>query len=138
MTLRCSFTGTFLAYSLGLLMPAAVAEPAVTPEMAQTARMLMVRAQESNEAYRLVASLTTEVGPRLAGTPSEARARDWATRALTKLGFDRVAVEPFDMPLWQRGVERAEILSPFPQPLTVTTLSPCVSLISSPSMPGKP
>lgn len=105
----------------------AAAEPPVTPEMAQTARMLMAKAQENNDAYRLVESLTTEVGPRLAGTRAEARARDWAVRALKDLGFDWVGVESFDMPLWVRGVERAEILSPYPQPLTVTTLGGSVS-----------
>ena len=66
--------------------------------------------------------LTTEVGQRLAGTEAEARARDWAVRRLTALGFSNVRVEPFDMPVWVRGEERAEIVSPFPQPLVVTAL----------------
>ena len=35
----------------------------------------------------LVEGLTTEVGQRLAGTEAEARARDWAVRRLTALGF---------------------------------------------------
>ena len=43
-------------------------------------------------------------------------------RRLTELGFANVHVEPFDMPVWVRGEERAEILSPFPQPLVVTAL----------------
>jgi carboxypeptidase Q len=73
-------------------------------------------------AWELVESLTTEVGQRQAGTEAEARARIWAVRRLTALGFSNVHIEPFDMPVWVRGEERAEILSPFPQRLVVTAL----------------
>jgi carboxypeptidase Q len=73
-------------------------------------------------AWDLMESLTTEVGPRLAGTESEARARDWAVRTLTDLGFANVRVETFQVPLWVRGEERAEITAPFPQPLVLTAL----------------
>ena len=73
-------------------------------------------------AWEFVEGLTTEVGPRQAGTEAEARARSWAVRRLTALGFANVRVEPFDMPVWMRGEERAEIVSPFPQPLVITAL----------------
>jgi carboxypeptidase Q len=73
-------------------------------------------------AWTMVEGLTTEVGQRMAGTEAEARARDWAVRHLTALGFSNVRVEPFDMPVWVRGEERAEIVSPFPQSLVVTAL----------------
>lgn len=73
-------------------------------------------------AWELLESLTTEVGPRLAGTEAEGRARDWAVRRLTELGFSNVHVEPFEMDVWVRGEERAEIVAPFPQPLVVTAL----------------
>ena len=75
-----------------------------------------------NLAWQLIEDLTTEVGPRLAGTEAEARARAWAVRRLTGLGFANVRVETFDMPVWVRGEERAEIVSPFPQPLVLTAL----------------
>ena len=73
-------------------------------------------------AWDIVEGLTTEVGPRLAGTEAEERARQWAVQRLTALGFSNVHIEPFDMPVWVRGEERAEIVSPFPQPLAVTAL----------------
>lgn len=92
------------------------------PALKRTAVQMMQRARQDNMAYGIVESLTTEVGPRLAGTEAEARAREWALATLRELGFANVRVEPFTMPLWVRGVERAEILSPYPQPLTVTTL----------------
>jgi hypothetical protein len=73
-------------------------------------------------AWDIIEGLTTEIGPRQAGTEAEARARAWAIRRLTALGFSNVHVEPFEMPVWMRGVERAEIVSPFPQPLVLTAL----------------
>jgi hypothetical protein len=73
-------------------------------------------------AWDFLEGLTTEVGQRLAGTEAEARARDWAVRRLTELGFANVHVEPFDMPVWVRGEEHAEIVSPFPQALVLTAL----------------
>jgi hypothetical protein len=73
-------------------------------------------------AYDITEALTTEVGPRLAGTEAEARARDWAVRRLTAMGFKNVRVQPFAMPVWTRGAESAEILAPFPQKMAVTAL----------------
>ena len=73
-------------------------------------------------AWDLVEGLTTEVGQRLAATEAEARARDWAVARLKSLGFANVHVEPFDMPVWTRGAESAEIVSPFPQKLAVAAL----------------
>jgi carboxypeptidase Q len=87
---------------------------AITPSIAY--------AQPSDIAWDIVESLTTEVGPRLAGTEAESRARDWAVARLTALGFSNVHVELFDVPVWIRGDERAEVISPFPQKMAVTAL----------------
>ena len=73
-------------------------------------------------AWDITEGLTTEVGQRLAATEAEARARDWAVRKLTAMGFANVRVEPFEMPVWTRGAESAEILAPFPQKLVVAAL----------------
>ena len=92
--------------------------PAVEPRVAQ----LRDAALEDDYAWDIVEGLTTEIGPRLAGTPDEARARAWAAAKLFALGFAGVRIESFDMPVWARGAERAEILAPFPQPLVLTAL----------------
>lgn len=73
-------------------------------------------------AWDITEGLTTEVGPRLGGTPAEARARAWAVDALAELGFANVGVETYPMPVWVRGAESAEIVAPFPQQLVVTAL----------------
>jgi hypothetical protein len=73
-------------------------------------------------AYDIVEGLTTEVGPRLAGTEAEARARQWMAERFRALGFSNIRIETYDMPVWVRGEERAEIVAPFPQPLAITAL----------------
>ncbi|WP_420136384.1 M20/M25/M40 family metallo-hydrolase [Sphingomonas sp.] len=79
-------------------------------------------APPSDVGYDIVEGLTTEVGQRLAGTEAEARARNWAVARLKALGFANVRIEPFDMPVWVRGAETAEIVAPFPQKLVLAAL----------------
>jgi hypothetical protein len=73
-------------------------------------------------AYDIVEGLTTEVGQRLAATEAEARARTWAVAKLKALGFKNVHIEEYQMPVWLRGAETAEVLSPFPQALKLVAL----------------
>ncbi|HEX8621039.1 MAG TPA: M20/M25/M40 family metallo-hydrolase [Allosphingosinicella sp.] len=103
-----------LAFALPSL---AIAQPA-----SDQAERLRDAALKDEVAYDIVEALTTEVGPRPAGTEAEARAREWAVRRLKALGFANVHVEPYDMPVWVRGEERAEIVTPFPQKLALTAL----------------
>ncbi|WP_419809612.1 M28 family peptidase [Sphingomonas sp.] len=79
-------------------------------------------ALEDTLAYDIVEGLTTEIGQRLAATEAEARARTWAVARLKALGFRNVRIETFRMPVWLRGEERAEVISPFPQKLQLVAL----------------
>jgi hypothetical protein len=80
------------------------------------------KALADSTAWNLLESLTTEVGPRLAGSPADGAATAWALGKMGELAFDRVWREEVTIPLWQRGEARAAITSPFPQPLIVTAL----------------
>ena len=82
------------------------------------------RALEQDErAWEFVEGITTEVGPRQAGTEAEKRGRDWAVAWLEKHGFENVADEPFEMDTWVPGdLHKAQVISPFPQPLVVQPL----------------
>lgn len=79
-------------------------------------------ALKDDVAYDIVEGITTEVGPRLAGTEAEARARAWGVAKLTALGFKNVRIETYQMPVWVRGEETATVISPFPQPLRLAAL----------------
>lgn len=74
-------------------------------------------------AWDFVEGITTEVGPRQAGTEAEARGRDWAVKWLRANGFAKVAIEPYTMDTWVPGdIMRAAVISPYPQPLMVVPL----------------
>ena len=92
------------------------------PPAAMVAAMRDDALANAQTAFDITEGLTTEVGQRLAATEAEGRARDWAVAKLKALGFANVRVEPFDMPVWTRGAESAEILSPFPQRMAVAAL----------------
>ena len=81
----------------------------------------------STLAYELAASLTTEVGPRPAGSAADARAVAWAVGQLERLGFAKVRAEPVPLKVWRRGPAHAHITSPFPQPLAITALGNSVA-----------
>ena len=83
---------------------------------------LQAKALQDDVAYDIIEGLTTEVGPRQAGTEQEARARGWAVQKLKSLGFQNVRSEPFMMPTWVRGDETATVVAPYPQKLFVTAL----------------
>jgi carboxypeptidase Q len=88
---------------------------------------LREQALNSELAWDVLESLTTEVGPRLAGSPADAKAVAWGVAKFKELGFDKVWTEPVTIPVWRRIHEKAAIVAPFPQAVTVTALGSSVS-----------
>lgn len=103
-------------------VPAQAADPALSANDLKTAASLRDQANGGSMAWDIVESLTTEVGPRMGGSEADPRAVAWAVAKLQSLGFDRVWTEPVTFPNWRRERERAQVLSPYPQPLHVTAL----------------
>ena len=107
------------------LLAGAATLPAQTPPApvdSTVARLRDAALADDKVAFDITEGLTTEVGQRLAGTEAEARARTWAVAKLRALGFANPRIESFDMPVWTRGVESAEITAPFPQKMAVAAL----------------
>jgi hypothetical protein len=108
-----------------LALPAEAQSPA-TPGSAEALPMMTARLRDrglsGSGAYDILESLTTETGPRPAGSPAFVRAKDWAIAKMTSLGFKNVHAEPFTIWAWFKGVETAEVTAPFPQPLVITGL----------------
>ncbi|PKM06294.1 MAG: aminopeptidase [Gammaproteobacteria bacterium HGW-Gammaproteobacteria-4] len=88
----------------------------------KTAAYLRDLANGGSSAYDIVESITTEVGPRMAGSEADPRAVAWAEAKFRELGFDRVWTEAVTFPRWRRGAEQAQVLAPYPQPLHITAL----------------
>lgn len=76
-------------------------------------------ALKDDRAYAFTRDLTTDIGPRLAGTQAEARARDWAVARLTQEGFSNARIETFPLTAWERVHESAAIVGPHAQRLEV-------------------
>ncbi|MDB5393258.1 MAG: peptidase family protein [Rhodospirillales bacterium] len=108
----------------GLGPLAAAAATAETP--ASVAAGLAHTALTDDWGYRFLQSLTTEIGPRLAGTEAEVRAAEWAEAKLEAAGME-VHLEKFPMTAWERGIETAAIVKPAPQRLVLTTLGGSVA-----------
>ncbi len=106
-------------------LPTAQATPRQTriPDAAlTTAAQLRERALADSTGWQVVESLTTEVGPRLAGSEADARAVAWAAAKFRELGFDKVWTEPVTFPKWVRRSEHAAVLGAHAQTLAVTAL----------------
>jgi Zn-dependent M28 family amino/carboxypeptidase len=86
------------------------------------AAALKERARAGTAAYEHAASLTTEVGPRLAGSSGDAAAVRWALNKLGALGFSRVHTQDVLTPRWVRGATEASIVSGAVQPLVAAVL----------------
>lgn len=99
----------------------------LNPNLSPELKTLIRSARSGLHGYEITRSLTTEVGARLAGTPAEARARDWALSKFKAIGLENVRVEPFKIQGWVRGAETARILSPYPQDLVITALGGSVA-----------
>lgn len=102
----------------------------IPADVQRTLDQLAASALESDRAYEIVESLVTHVGPRLAGSEAEARARDWAVSMLRANRMQNVRIEPFTFPSWDAVREQAFILAPGPRRQLVA-----VALGGSPSTP---
>jgi len=113
-----------------MLVTSSIALPSmavVSEKSLDDAQQLREIALRSHLGYDIVESLTVEVGPRLAGTPADARAVAWAEDKFAQLGFDKVYKQPVKVRHWERGHASASVISPFPQPLAITALGDSVA-----------
>ena len=127
LVLSAVLTATALPAPISAAFAQTPAQPGSAEALPDTAARLRDRALSGSGAYDILESLTTENGPRPAGSPAFARAKDWAIAKMTSLGFKNVHAEPFTILAWFKGVETAEVTAPFPQPLVITGLGRSVA-----------
>jgi carboxypeptidase Q len=114
-----------LAFASSANAQQAAAPPVVAPisaEQQRTVDRLREAALESDNAWDIVEGLVTDVGPRIAASEAEARARDWSAAMLRRQGFSNVRIEPYTMPFWDSTREEAEIVSPTRQRMVIAAL----------------
>ena len=119
---RLALLAASLLLATGLAQASQPATTTIPAAAVTTAEQLRDKAMHDDTGYRIVTSLTTEVGSRLAGSDADQRARDWAVAKFKALGFDKVYTEPVSYPLWVRRSEHGALVSPFAQALVLTAL----------------
>ena len=105
-----------------MLAPVAVMAAQFSDENLLQAKQLAEIASQSELAYELDESLSTEVGPRRVGTPGDRAGIEWAVAKMTALGFDRVWTEQVTTPGWERGEISVEAIAPYPQRMVAIAL----------------
>ncbi len=90
-------------------------------DLAEAAAGLRDEALENADAYSFVADLTTEVGPRPAGSENDRKAVEWATRRLKGYGLE-VRTEEVTVPHWVRGEASGRIVAPYPHRVVLVAL----------------
>jgi carboxypeptidase Q len=96
----------------------------------QAANSLRERALADATGYQLVESLTTEVGPRPAGSSADKAAVAWGLRQMQRLGFANVRSMEVTVPHWVRGEAECAVLAPWPQPMPTLVLGGSIGTAS--------
>ncbi|MFH1516655.1 MAG: peptidase M28 family protein, partial [Pseudomonadota bacterium] len=83
--------------ALVAVMPATADKADVLdPDIRAQAEALMEAGLKDDVGLEFTESLTTEIGPRLAGSDAEWRARQWAMTKLKDLNFQQAYIEDFN------------------------------------------
>lgn len=83
---------------------------AVAAEKPSVATELRDKAAKSSRAFAIVRSLTDEVGPRMSGSPGDAKAVEWALAKMKELGLQNIRAERVMVPHWERGDASAKLV----------------------------
>lgn len=93
--------------------PLPLPPPSIKIDDYRTAAGRIIGAALTNKtAYERLSYLTDYIGNRLSGSPSHARAIEWAVSEMRKDGLDNVRTERVMVPHWVRGAESLEMITP--------------------------
>ena len=113
--------GSFLA--LNLMAQSASrpnsSDPAFSPELIHDLITIRDAALADDYAFRQVAHLTENIGPRPSGSPQAQQAALYVAEEMRKLGLE-VRLEEVKVPHWVRGSETAELVE-FPEQVPKTS-----------------
>jgi carboxypeptidase Q len=90
-----------------------------SPQLLSELKQIQEASLKSDYAYRQVAHLTENIGPRLTGSPQAQKAVEYVADEMRRLGLD-VKLEKLTVPHWVRDVETGELVE-FPGQAPQTT-----------------
>jgi carboxypeptidase Q len=89
--------------------PSSEAGAVLSPELRQQLVALRDAALTDDYAYKQVAHLTENIGPRPSGSPQSTKAAEYVASEMRSLGLE-VRLEEVKVPHWVRGTETAELV----------------------------
>ena len=114
--------------------------PVFSPQTLSELKQLQKAALESDYAYRQVAHLANNIGPRLSGSAQAAKAVEYVAAELKAIGCD-VQLEKVMVPHWVRGEETAALVQfPGQAPNTTQKIVLCAlgGSVATPKTGSKP
>jgi len=123
----CLVVAVIAAAALGCHRRATTAAVGDVAAYGTAARRIAAANLTGEGAYRRVAALADQFGPRMTGSPALERAIVWAHDTFVADGQENVALDPVRVPIWARGKESAEIVTPAPRHLAVLGLGGTVA-----------
>ena len=123
----CLVVSLMAIATFGCHRPATTAASGDVATYTDAAKRIAAANLTGEGAYRRVAALADQFGPRMTGSPALERAIVWAHDAFVAEGQENVALDPVRVPIWQRGKESAEIVTPAPRRLAVLGLGGTVA-----------
>ena len=119
MSLRTSFTAATLA---AVAFTGPVAAQSIADRYRTDANRIIDAALEDSTAWNRLAEMTEKFGNRLSGTPALERTIDWIIVKMKEDGLQNVRGEKVMVPVWVRGAESAQLVSPREQNLPMLGL----------------
>lgn len=99
----------FVSLPVAAQTPQAENENLYSPQLLAELKRLQEAALKSDYAYRQVAYLSNNIGPRLSGSPQAQRAVEYVADEMRRLGLE-VKLEKLMVPHWVRGLETGELV----------------------------
>jgi len=118
MRLRSSATAALIAVALTQQLSA----QSIADRYRGDANRIIDAALKDSTAWNRLAEMTEKFGNRLSGTPALEETIDWVIAKMKEDGLQNVRGEPVMVPVWVRGAESAQLVSPRAQNLPMLGL----------------
>src|SRR4030095_10102599 len=118
MRLRSSISATLVAVALAR----PVGAQAIADRYRADANRIIDAALKDSTAWNRLAEMTEKFGTRRRGTPALEQTIDWVIAKMKEDGLRNVRGEPVMVPVWVRGTESAQLVSPRAQNLPMLGL----------------
>ena len=109
-----------------LLLSVLIVAGVATTEEPAPVDLIVAEALERSQAYEILAHLSDDIGPRLAGSEGAEAAVKWTAATLESWGLV-VRLEPVRFEKWVRGEERGSLVSHLNQKIVLTALGRSVA-----------